>query len=107
MDFSSFINLHKSWSLHTFGKGKRTESLIEHIRHELKELQDADNDSDRLEECIDIIFLAIGISYRLGFTAYEIEERMMDKFVMNQRRKWKSVEFYEANQDEPTFHIKD
>lgn len=107
MDFSSFINLQKAWSQYTFGKGKRTEGLAKHIQSELDELLKADNDMDRLEEFIDIVILAMDGAWRLGFYPDEIEKALIDKFIRNQRRQWPKVEVSEADQDEPTFHVKE
>jgi hypothetical protein len=42
----------------------------------------------------------------LGFTADEIERTLTDKQIKNQRREWPAVAISEANQDEPTYHVK-
>jgi hypothetical protein len=107
MELSSFLAMQKSWSSRTFGKGKRTSGIVKHIRSELDEILKADNDIDRLAECIDVIILACDMAWRLGFQSEEIEQALMDKFVKNQRRTWPDVKVSEANQDEPTFHVKE
>jgi phosphoribosyl-ATP pyrophosphohydrolase len=106
MEFTDIIRFQKSWSERTFGKGKRTEGIVKHIKAELIEILMADNDTDRLEECIDVIILAMDMSWRLGFTADEIERTLTDKQIKNQRREWPAVAISEANQDEPTYHVK-
>ena len=107
MEFADIIRFQKSWSERTFGKGKRTSGIVKHIKSELDEILQADNDTDRLGECIDVIILAMDMAWRLGFTADEIEQALIDKQVRNQKRKWPSVEISEASQDEPTYHVKE
>lgn len=106
MDFREYVQRQKDWSLETFGKGERTEGISEHIRHELEEIRLANHRTEKLEECIDVIILAMDMAWRLGCTP-EFIEMMLDRKQMKKfSRKWPSKEVSEANQDKPTFHIK-
>lgn len=51
----SLFSRIKDWSEKTFGSGNRTIGLIEHIREELKEVQDKPYD---LKEWVDVMLLA-------------------------------------------------
>lgn len=107
MDFSEYIHRQREWSLVTFGNGARTDGISKHIRHELEEIANANNDVERLEECIDVIILAMDMAWRLGFQPNTIEQMLHWKQEKNFARKWPAREVSEANQSEPTFHIKE
>ncbi len=106
MEFKDYVDRQKEWSLRTFGEGKRTEGIVQHIKHEIDEIQSARNDVDKLEECIDIIILTMDMAWRLGFSPMAIEHTLEAKQYKNFTRQWPPKEVSEANQDKPTFHIK-
>lgn len=105
MDFSKYVERQKEWSLQTFGKGERTDGIIKHIQHELEEVSSSTG-RDKLEECIDIIILAMDMAWRLGWEPQTIEDMLLWKQIKNFQRQWPSKEVSEANQNEPTFHLK-
>lgn len=107
MDFYLYIKQQKQWSLKTFGNGKRIEGITKHIMTELQEIKHAENDDERLEEVIDVIILAMDLAWRLGFDEHQIEDCLFFKQKKNFARQWPSKEISEANQDKPTFHVKE
>lgn len=107
MDFSDYVHRQREWSLVTFGNGKRTDGISKHIAHELEEIANAENDVEKLEECIDVIILAMDMAWRLGWEPRVIEDMLLWKQTKNFSRKWPAKEVSEANQSEPTFHIKE
>jgi hypothetical protein len=107
MNFSNYVHRQKYWSLETFGRGKRTDGICKHIEKELEEILSADNDKEKLTECIDVIILAMDMAWRLGFTPEQIEYELDRKQRENFFRKWPTKEISEANQDKPTYHIKE
>jgi hypothetical protein len=106
MDFKDYIERQKEWSLRTFGEGKRTEGIVKHIQAELQEILEAKTETDRLIECIDVIILSMDLAWRLGNDSEYIEVMLDWKQERNFNRQWPPKEVSEANQDEPTFHIK-
>ena len=107
MDYSKFIQRQKVWSLKTFGEGERTEGILKHISTELAEVLRAPTNEEKLEECVDIIILASDMAWRLGFDPDDIEFKLLEKQIENMKRKWPDRSISEANQDKPTYHIKE
>jgi hypothetical protein len=70
----------------TFGPGKRTKGLIDHIKKELVEVEASDG-SD-LSEWIDIILLASDGALRGGAKPWQVCEALQAKLAINERRKW-------------------
>lgn len=104
MDFSYYVKRQKEWSTRTFGEGQRTPGIIKHIKKELEEIEESPLN---LEEWIDVIILAMDGAWRMGFTPNEIETELRRKQTLNiEIRKWLPKEVNEANQDQPSFHIK-
>lgn len=107
MEFKRYIERQREWSLRTFGEGKRTEGIVKHIKSELDEIIEADSDFRKLEECIDVIILAMDMTWRLGFEPATIEMALHEKQIINFNRQWPDKSISEANQNEPTYHVKD
>ena len=83
--FAVYIRDQMAWSERTFGPGRRTKGLIEHIRKELLEIEAAPDD---LEEWIDIIILGIDGAWRTGTDVADIVESMERKQHKNFSRQW-------------------
>lgn len=94
-----YILRHKAWSLATFGEGRKTKSIANHIRKELAEIEAEPND---LEEWIDVIILALDGAWRTGATESEIVAALERKQRINQLRKW----LIPVDEDEPIEHIR-
>jgi len=96
---SSLWGQIRNWSEATFGSGKRTIGLIEHIREELKEVEEKPED---LIEWVDVILLAFDGYWRNGGKPEELMSVVEKKFKENQNRKWLPP----APDDQPNFHVK-
>lgn len=65
MDLKQHLIRQMAFSHATYGPGERTEGLLDHIRRELIEVEEANGDSD---EWVDVVILALdGLTRRLAF----------------------------------------
>lgn len=62
---SDDITTQAKWSRNTFGPGTREPGIIEHIKKELLEIEEAVTPEDKLSEWIDIIILGIDGAQRV------------------------------------------
>ena len=85
MNLINYINKQIAVSSQVFGPGDRTEGIIDHIKKELKEIQEDPND---LEEWIDVIALALDGAWRVGYFAEEITAALEAKLTKNTNRAW-------------------
>ncbi len=85
MDLIKHIERQIKFSEATFGPGKRTSGIIDHIRKEIIEVEQAPND---LEEWVDIIMLALDGAWRSGHTPNEIATAITAKQAKNEGRNW-------------------
>lgn len=99
MNLISYISNQIEWSRMTFGGGKRTIGITEHIKKEIEEVKE---DTDRFEEWIDIVILALDGAWRAGATAGQIVGRLEEKQAINIRRVWPPI----PAQHEVSEHIK-
>ena len=83
------------WSLKTFGPGKRTRGLVEHIRRELDEILAKPDD---LTEPVDVILLAMDLYARAG--GKSLMEDLRKKHNINTWRTWPAPE----SEDHPAEH---
>lgn len=90
------------WSRETFGPPKGASGVIDHLKKEIKEVEE--NPAD-LEEWIDIIILAIDGAWRSGHDASEIVGMLTTKFVKNKNRKWPPLD--QQEEGKATEHIRD
>jgi hypothetical protein len=75
----------REWSLNTFGPGDRLKGVLDHIRKELKEVEDDPTD---LGEWVDIIILAFDGAWRAGWEPQDIIDAIKTKQARNEARKW-------------------
>lgn len=101
MDLRHIVQEQKEFSEKTFGPGKRTKGLIQHISKELKEIEEAPTD---LEEWIDVAILAFDGAWRAGWTPLEIENALVAKLNKNRSRKWPN--WKEIGPDKAIEHLK-
>ena len=96
-----YIEVQRAWSGKTFGPGTRTLGIIEHIRKELKEIEDAPRD---IEEWVDVMILAFDGAWRAGYTPQDIATALRWKQQTNFDRKW--PDRATLRQDEATEHVR-
>lgn len=84
-DFKLYIEMQSIWSYRTFGPGPSDKGIIDHIRKELVEIEDAPGD---LEEWIDVIILAIDGAIKRGYAPDEIIRTLLEKQTKNMHREW-------------------
>lgn len=75
----------REWSERTFGPGRRTEGVIDHITKELGEIRD--NPSD-LKEWVDVILLSFDGAWRAGWEPQQIIDAIVAKQAENEQRTW-------------------
>lgn len=84
-DLQKHLMRQKAFSLKTFGPGKRTLGVIDHIRKELKEIE---ADPDDIEEWVDVIILAFDGAWRAGWQPSDIIKAIVAKQEKNEKRQW-------------------
>lgn len=99
-DIEEYYVKQIEWSKKTFGDGKRTKGLIEHITKELKEIEDKPYD---LEEWIDVVVLGMDGFWRHGGRAEDFMMLLQRKQVKNFARKWPEPK----SEDEAVEHIRE
>jgi hypothetical protein len=82
---SEYLNRQREWSTRTFGPGKRTLGISDHIGKELAEI--ASDPTDR-QEWIDVITLAMDGYWRCGGDPEELFADMLAKQRKNFARTW-------------------
>ena len=92
---SSLIQKQKDWSSSTFGPGRRTEGILDHIRKELDEIQAKPDD---IVEWVDVILLAIDGAWRHGGQPQEIINLVREKQFLNRTRAWPDWKYFGENE---------
>lgn len=65
MDLKQHLLRQMAWSHANFGPGERTKGVIDHLRKEIVEVEEANGESD---EWVDVVILALdGLTRRLAF----------------------------------------
>lgn len=75
----------REWSRATFGPGARLAGLLDHIRKELKEIEDDPTD---LGEWVDVMILALDGAWRAGWEPQQIVDAIKAKQARNEARTW-------------------
>jgi hypothetical protein len=75
----------RRFSERTFGPGPRTQGVVDHIRKELIEIEQRPDD---LSEWIDVVLLAFDGAWRAGHEPHTIIEKLAEKQLINEHRKW-------------------
>ncbi|WP_226493103.1 dATP/dGTP pyrophosphohydrolase domain-containing protein [Hydrogenophaga taeniospiralis] len=91
LQFDLVTHLHRqiAFSERTFGPGDRTAGVCDHIRKELREVQDdAAAGLPTLAEWVDVIILAFDGAWRSGATPEQITKAIVAKQSKNEGRKW-------------------
>lgn len=77
-----------AWSKRTFGPPRGITGVLDHIKKELKEIDDAPTAFERREEWIDVMILAADGFMRDGGTPVELARCWEGKQVTNELRTW-------------------
>ena len=87
MKFNLIAHLRRQreFSEKTFGPGRRTAGVLDHIREELREIESAPDD---LEEWIDVVLLALDGAWRAGHPPEAIAAMLAHKQAKNESRDW-------------------
>lgn len=106
-DFRAHLQRQREFSERTFGPGRRTAGVCDHIRKELKEIEQAPDDID---EWIDVVILGLDGAWRAGASPQQIIERIVAKQTKNEGRNWpdwrtadptKAIEHERAGEADP------
>lgn len=84
-DLIAHLERQRRFSLDTFGPGRRTEGVCDHIRKELLEIDLSPTD---LEEWVDVMLLALDGAWRAGYTSEDICLAIAAKQAKNEARDW-------------------
>ncbi len=84
-DFRAHLARQAEFSEKTFGPGRRTAGVCDHIREELIEVEASPDD---LEEWIDVVILALDGARRTGATPDQIIAALVEKQTKNEARTW-------------------
>lgn len=84
-DFRAHLQRQRDFSERTFGPGRRTAGVIDHIRKELREIEAAPEDG---EGWIDVVILALDGLWRAGKSPDEIIAALIAKQTKNEGRVW-------------------
>lgn len=85
-DFVQHLKNQREWSEKTFGPGRRTVGIINHMKKEFEEIKQEPSD---LEEWIDLVILSLDGAWRCSnATPDEIINMLVTKSTKNKERKW-------------------
>lgn len=99
-DFDAFLARHWAWSESTFGHGRQTLGLTEHIEKEIIEIRAKPDD---LKEWIDVMILAIDGYLRHGGTPTNLMRDLAAKQAENMARTWPAP----GSADHAVEHVRD
>lgn len=100
-DIIKHLERQKEFSERTFGPGKRTKGVLDHIEKELKEIEE---NPDDLSEWIDVVILALDGAWRSGYNPYQIIGALIAKQYENEARKW--PDWRTRSENEAILHVK-
>lgn len=84
-DMHAFLRRQRAFSARTFGPGRLTARVCDHIRKELTEVEAAPDD---LSEWVDVILLGLDGAWRTGATPEQITAALAAKLTTNEGRTW-------------------
>lgn len=84
-DFYAHLKRQAEFSCKTFGPGRRTQGVIDHIKKELREIA---GEPDSIEEWIDVVILALDGAWRAGASPEQIVSTLVAKQAKNEARDW-------------------
>lgn len=84
-DFYAHLERQAEFSRKTFGPGRRTQGVIDHIKKEPREIGSKPDD---IEEWIDVVILALDGAWRAGASPKVIIRTLVAKQAKNEARDW-------------------
>lgn len=84
-DLRAHLVRQRAFSEKTFGPGASTAGVVDHIRKELREIEEHPTD---LSEWIDVVILALDGAWRAGHSPDQIIEALQAKQAKNEARTW-------------------
>jgi hypothetical protein len=84
-DLNAHLHRQREFSLRTFGPGKRTQGVLDHIRKECVEVEQAPTD---LKEWVDLILLSLDGAHRAGHSPESICAAIENVQTRNEGRTW-------------------
>ena len=84
-DLYAHLKRQAEFSRKTFGPGRRTQGVIDHIKKELREIA---GEPDDIEEWIDVVILALDGAWRAGASPEQIVSTLVAKQAKNEARQW-------------------
>lgn len=84
-DLVEHLHRQRAFSLETFGPGRRTAGVLDHIRKELAEIEQHPTD---VTEWIDVVLLALDGAWRAGYEPEAIAAALEAKQLRNESRSW-------------------
>ncbi|MDH1012025.1 DUF550 domain-containing protein [Pseudomonas nicosulfuronedens] len=84
-NFEEHLQRQRDFSERTFGPGARAAGVVDHIRKELREIEENPGD---LSEWIDVAILALDGAWRTGASPRQIIEALVAKQAKNEARIW-------------------
>ncbi|HVR53101.1 MAG TPA: dATP/dGTP pyrophosphohydrolase domain-containing protein [Pseudorhodoferax sp.] len=84
-DFAAYLQRQREFSERTFGPGRRTKGVCDHIRKELLEVESSPED---LIEWIDVVILALDGAWRSDASPAQIIDAIVAKQTKNEGRTW-------------------
>lgn len=82
---AAHLEHQRKWSRETFGPGRRTAGVLDHIRKELAEIE---ADPTDVNEWVDVIILAFDGAWRAGWKPQQILDAIAAKQQRNEARTW-------------------
>ena len=99
LDLTDFLYRQREWSAKTFGPGRRTLDISEHIRKELLEIAADPADT---QEWVDVVILGMDGYWRAGGDPARLMQALRAKQTINMARKWPVV----VSEDLAVEHVK-
>jgi hypothetical protein len=91
----------REWSRATFGPGRRTRGLVDHIRKELAEIEAAPDD---VVEWVDVVILALDGAWRSGAEPQQVIDAIKAKQARNEARTW--PDWRAMSEDQAIEHVR-
>lgn len=98
---ADYLAHQRDFSQRTFGPGKRTRGVCDHIRKELDEIA---ADPDDAFEWIDIVILGLDGALRAGLEPQQVIDAIRAKQARNEARAW--PDWREFSEDEAIEHVR-